>query len=671
MDDQPSSKADVDEAHCSPHPQATQIIPNLEDTLNLGDAERRPDSGQIVDVDARVDVVGGSLGEQLPHVEVATQQLPTLPDLFLSTNSDQFHPVVPDAPDESISNISPASGNLAASVAEDNVTTEQANVPPTISSPLSEGIMVMPSDLPSVKREIEELDTDIASPPKRARRDSMGHSSELKEEQVPVKLEVKEEQWEVKSEESVRTEDFFSDAEALELLEGEELFGEEELAIVAEAEAEAATADLPPIVIPKYDELQDDDFSVFARRAVGSPLWCIIWSHDATKLYAGTEEGRILVLDGRPSDKFLQELSVLEGHSMAVVSLALNPSGTVLASSSLDCTILLWTVRRSHVACRKIDTAPLDFWTVAFHPSGNTLATGTASGALQLYDIHTLAAKQVPCLPPKEKVLGTAAAFSPDGRLMGAAFRNGVVALVDTTTYENVRLIRRHAAAVRSLAFLRDASLVLAATDDAVVHIYDTATTSLLRSLRGHTASLTGMAVSPNGLFVATCASDLRVKVYDTETWKCWRTWGPPYHVEWTALLVNQHFGCREQERIVRWKMYGERKRIALDTGPNPLSNNHLVAYLRSNVTTCPPPKREIHEAAVTCLAFARDGRLCSVGDDGAVVAYTTAPYSLTLPDLTALNSLMQWLEEKGQVERRQRQDAKLNEFNLARAEFT
>lgn len=28
----------------------------------------------------------------------------------------------------------------------------------------------------------------------------------------------------------------------------------------------------------------------------------------------------------------------------------------------------------------------------------------------------------------------------------------------------------------------------------------------------------------------------------DTETWKCWRTWGPPYHVEWTALLVEPRF---------------------------------------------------------------------------------------------------------------------------------
>eukprot|EP00667_Euglena_gracilis_P004055 EG_transcript_4070 len=525
----------------------------------------------------------------------------------------------------------------------------------------------------AVKREVEEFDLDDAAPPKRPRTDQAEGSEAVKEEVKDVKVEVKdEEQWDVKSEDSVLTADFLSDAgAAMEVLQGEDLLGEEERALVAEAEAEAAAADLPPLTVPEVGDLQDDDFAVFARRAGLPPLWCAVWAPDGTRLYAGTEEGRILVLDGRPSDKFLQELSALEGHSMAVVALALNASGAVLASSSLDCTILLWTVLRSRVACRKIDTAPLDFWTVAFHPSGATLATGTADGTLLLYDIQTLTAKQVRCLPVKEKALGTAVAFSPNGRLMGAAFRNGVVALVDAPEYEQVRLIRRHGAGVRALAFVRDASLVLAATDDAVVHIYDTATTSLVRSLRGHTASLTAMAVSPNGLFVATCATDLRVKVYDTETWKCWRTWGPPYHVEWTALLVNQHFGCREQERIVRWKLYGERKKIALDTGPNPLSNAHLVAYLRSNVATCPPPKREIHEAAVTGLAFARDGRLCSVGDDGAVVVYTTAPYALAVPDLGALNRLSQWLEEKGQLERRQRQDAKLEEFNLARAEFT
>ena len=45
--------------------------------------------------------------------------------------------------------------------------------------------------------------------------------------------------------------------------------------------------------------------------------------------YVGAEDGRIFVLNGK-SNSFLSELDVLEGHTMAVVSLALSPDGTLL-----------------------------------------------------------------------------------------------------------------------------------------------------------------------------------------------------------------------------------------------------------------------------------------------------------------------------------------------------
>jgi WD40 repeat protein len=479
-----------------------------------------------------------------------------------------------------------------------------------------------------------------------------------------------EDGWDVRSEGSVHTADFFSDAGALELLAGEELFGDEELAIVARAEAGPDAAPAAPVPPVDLEAVQDDDFCAYTRRAGWPPLWCVAWAPDGMKVYAGAEDGRILVLDGRPTEKYLTELSVLVGHTLAVVSVALPPSGAVLASCSLDCTIRIWNVQRSKVAHRRIPVRPMDFWTVAFHPTGHLLAS-TASGVLRLYNVASLETRTITCLPSAEPSLGTAVAFSPNGKLVAVGFRNGAVALAPPEV-EGVTptLIRRHAAGVRSVAFARGSDIVLAATDDAVVHVYDVATTALVRSLRGHTASVTGVAVAANGAFAATCGADLRVKIFDTATWRCWRTWGPPYHVEWTASLVDQHFGRRDGERIARWKLFTDRKKIPIDKGPNPVSNADLVAYLRANPTLFPPPKRELHDAAVTGVAFARDGRLCSVSHDGTVVGYAAAPYSLTIDDLRSLDNLLRTLEEKGDLQRRQRQDAKFTEFNAAREEF-
>ena len=69
-------------------------------------------------------------------------------------------------------------------------------------------------------------------------------------------------------------------------------------------------------------------------------------------------------------------------------------------------------------------------------------------------------------------------------------------------------------------------------------------------------------------------------------------------------------------------------------------------------------------------VAFAGDGRLVSVADDGAVVAYAVPPYALALEEQVQQDKLNKYCEDKGALERKMRADKFDTELAAARAEF-
>lgn len=69
----------------------------------------------------------------------------------------------------------------------------------------------------------------------------------------------------------------------------------------------------------------------------------------------------------------------LTDHSLGVVSVALSPDGTKLASSSLDSAILLWDVENG-IKIATMENGPVDAWTVLFSPDSLYIVSGSHSG---------------------------------------------------------------------------------------------------------------------------------------------------------------------------------------------------------------------------------------------------------------------------------------------------
>lgn len=118
----------------------------------------------------------------------------------------------------------------------------------------------------------------------------------------------------------------------------------------------------------------------------------------------------------------------LHGHEDTITGLAAHPGGPLLASTSLDGTLRLWTIDgegdRAGTELHRIeaDQEQERFTSVTFTPDGRLMVTGSASGQVQFWSleplemVHTLEVEGGSVL---------ALAFRPDGKQLAVSSRVG------------------------------------------------------------------------------------------------------------------------------------------------------------------------------------------------------------------------------------------------------
>lgn len=241
-----------------------------------------------------------------------------------------------------------------------------------------------------------------------------------------------------------------------------------------------------------------------------------------------------------------QWLKTFRGHTNQVTSISFNPNGKIIASSSSDNTIKLWSIRdEKELATLKGHSAEVT--SVSFSPNGKMLASGSEDTTVRLWSLDV---QQPPILESSRDKI-TKISFSTNGQLIAGIEDSGIkiwsrngrllktlnagadkansisfspanqtiafgnfdrtVKLWNFNTQE-LKVLTGHTEAVRSVSFSSDGQIVASGSDDKTVKLWSR-DGKLLNTLNKHTGGIWSVSFSPDGKMIASGSDGSESKV--------------------------------------------------------------------------------------------------------------------------------------------------------------
>ena len=202
-------------------------------------------------------------------------------------------------------------------------------------------------------------------------------------------------------------------------------------------------------------------------------------------------------------------------HADEVWSLAFGPAGQTVASGGGDHRLRLWnptTGARSHI----LDDHDATVAAVAWHPTGDTIATGTlaAKNDLKLWNAQT--GRLITSLPGHtDKVRSVT--FSPDGAVLASAGTDRTIRLWDGLTGKPIGSLNGHTDVVRALAFASDGRHLASVSNDQTVRVWDWTNRRAVAVYPEH-YQVSAVTYSPDGLTLASADEGGFIQLRDSGT---------------------------------------------------------------------------------------------------------------------------------------------------------
>jgi WD40 repeat protein len=239
----------------------------------------------------------------------------------------------------------------------------------------------------------------------------------------------------------------------------------------------------------------------------------VAFSPDSSLIASGSHDCAVWIWNALS----LEKVTHLAGHENLVTSVAFFPDGTRIASASSDRTVRMWDAHTYEPFPGLQCSDPV--YAIAISSDSTRLALGERTsgtdGILHVFHIVTLAEQAQVNISPGP-YLPWAIAFSPGGDLIASGTVSGAVQVWDASNLSNITTIRGHHGQVTSIAFSSDGSQIISGSKDGTVRIRPVASSEeQLAPIPGHDARVSQVVFSSDGLRLVSGSDDKSVRIWD------------------------------------------------------------------------------------------------------------------------------------------------------------
>jgi WD40 repeat protein len=239
---------------------------------------------------------------------------------------------------------------------------------------------------------------------------------------------------------------------------------------------------------------------------------------------------------------------VLKAHHSHIWSVQFSPNGQLLASGSVDSTIMLWNKNDGSIA--HSIKQPAGVTDIDFSPDGIHLLSTSYDGKVRVWKLPE--GTLVKELVGHEGTVWSGD-FSPDGKTISSSGQDATIRLWDLTTGELKKILAGHTLNIWDISFSPDGNTLASGSFDKTVRIWNVTDGKLLHTIRSHTEAVVSLAFSYDGKKLVTTSDDKTIRLWNTGDWSLIYTLNVPEHAQATAFTPDDKFlltGGRDKPAI-------------------------------------------------------------------------------------------------------------------------
>jgi len=207
-------------------------------------------------------------------------------------------------------------------------------------------------------------------------------------------------------------------------------------------------------------------------------------------------------------------LKTLQGHNDTVTAVSFSPDGETIVSASYDKTINIWSLDGTLI--KTIDAHNYPIWDVSFSPDGKTIASASADETIKLWNLNGTLIQTIQA----HETTVTSVSFSPDEKTIASASHDGTVRLwsLDGTLLKTLQGDNDNTfgSGIVDISFSPDGKTVASAIRKGTINIWNIDGT-LLKTFQGHDRGINSLSLSSDGKTLAFAGDDQTVKLWSID----------------------------------------------------------------------------------------------------------------------------------------------------------